>query len=161
MAGTEHQLIARRLRAELDVQSPGGVEGVGHIRDDQPQQVGAAGAQATGQQIGAVSLFPADAKHPLTGLAADFRRMVQGAGHRGDGDSGKAGDVFDGDTLHEGFLLAQKKTDIFGNVCKPLSDPGAKTALCGEHGKHFQKKTREITKIFRKLRSKAEETDGL
>ena len=123
-AGTQHQLAARLLGAEFDIQGQGGVEGIGHIRDDQPQQVGSAGTEAPGQEIGTVARLPADPQDPFPRFAVYLRGVVQGAGDRGDGDAGKAGDIFDRDTLHMGSSFSGRKTGFFGNVCKWIPFPG-------------------------------------
>ena len=71
-------------------------ESVGDGRDHDPDRVGAAGGQAASHGARAVAGFSRDAPNPLDGFGVDARAVAQRAGHRGVGDAGQAGDVFDG-----------------------------------------------------------------
>ena len=108
MAPAEHDLVAPGLGAGLDVQREHRVEGVGDVRQDDPQHVAAAGAQAPGQEIGPIPRLPAHPQHPLPGLRPDLRVVVQGAGDCGHRDAGKARNVPDGDASHGCLLCGQE-----------------------------------------------------
>ena len=83
------------------------MERAGDVGQNDADHIGAAGNQAAGQQIGAVSLFLAELQDALPGLRTDLRRVVDGSGNSGHGNARHPGNVFDRYTPHEKFRLPQ------------------------------------------------------
>lgn len=99
-AAAKHHLIALLPGAGLNAQRERRVKGVGDVRQNQPQHIGAAGDEAPGQKIRAVALLAADAQHPIPGILADLGCVVECPGDRGNRDAGQPGNIFDCDMLH-------------------------------------------------------------
>ena len=68
-------------------------ERIGDVTDEESDRVGAAGAQALGQEVGLVAELAGRLVDATTHLLADVRMVAERPGHRRQGDAGTCGDV--------------------------------------------------------------------
>src|SRR5699024_6722630 len=123
----------------LDLVGELGEEGVAHVRDQQPDGLGALGAQGAGLGVGDVVQPLRGGEHPFTGLGRDGAVAGQGAGGRAERDPGLGGDVLDGGSRHRRLLTSTLMETFPCRSVAPTTEgrcigPGRQTGAGGRSG---------------------------
>ena len=95
----QDHVVAEAACVRFDAEREFGIERIGHLGNDQADDVGFVADQTACECIDTVALPSADFQDPLAGLLAQFRRIAECAGDGRSRNTGNACDIFDGNVL--------------------------------------------------------------